>query len=69
LIHTLSACGALHRDPSPENIIFEKGQVSGFIDFDISEKSIRLWDPCYLATGILSNWNTTQDIEARWPAV
>ena len=44
----------IHRDPNPSNILFDNGEVSGFIDFDLSEINIRLWDVCYCATGILS---------------
>lgn len=44
----------IHRDPNPSNILFSDGEVSGFIDFDLSEINVRLWDPCYCATGILS---------------
>lgn len=44
----------IHRDPNPGNILFSDAEVSGFIDFDLSEINIRLWDPCYCATGILS---------------
>lgn len=43
----------IHRDPNPSNILFDGGEVSGFIDFDLSEVNVRLWDPCYCATGIL----------------
>jgi len=48
----------IHRDPNPANILFLNHDVSGFIDFDLSEINIRLWDPCYCATGILSEGNT-----------
>ncbi|HHV95779.1 MAG TPA: helix-turn-helix domain-containing protein [Clostridiaceae bacterium] len=44
----------IHRDPNPSNILFDGDEVSGFIDFDLSEINIRLWDVCYCATGILS---------------
>lgn len=44
----------IHRDPNPSNILFHDGRVSGFIDFDLSQINIRLWDVCYCATGILS---------------
>ena len=40
--------------PCPGYVFFEGEQVSGFEDFDLSECNIRLWDPCYCATGILS---------------
>ncbi|MGI6173379.1 MAG: phosphotransferase enzyme family protein [Christensenellales bacterium] len=50
----------IHRDPNPGNILFHEGEVSGFIDFDLSEASIRLWDVCYCATGILSEAGDAQ---------
>jgi Ser/Thr protein kinase RdoA (MazF antagonist) len=44
----------IHGDPNPSNILFEDDEISGFIDFDLSEVNVRLWDVCYCATGILS---------------
>ena len=44
----------IHRDPNPGNIIVKDGKLSGFIDFDLTEKNVRLFDPCYLSTAILS---------------
>jgi Ser/Thr protein kinase RdoA (MazF antagonist)/AraC-like DNA-binding protein len=44
----------IHRDPNPSNILFEDDNVTGFIDFELSERNVRLFDPCYCATGILS---------------
>lgn len=44
----------IHRDANPSNIMFYNGEVSGFIDFVISERNVRIFDPCYCATGILS---------------
>jgi len=43
----------IHRDPNPNNILLKDGVLSGFIDFELSQRSIRLFDPCYAATGIL----------------
>lgn len=43
----------IHRDPNPSNIIVS-GDKWGFIDFDLSERNIRIYDPCYAATAILS---------------
>lgn len=59
----------IHRDPNPGNILFENGEVAGFIDFDLSERSVRLWDPCYCATGILSEWRGVDEIQAKWPDI
>jgi Ser/Thr protein kinase RdoA (MazF antagonist) len=44
----------IHHDPNPSNILFEGDSVTGFIDFELSKRDIRLFDPCYCATGILS---------------
>ena len=43
----------IHRDPNPGNIILAKDKW-GFIDFELSEKNARIFDPCYAATAILS---------------
>ena len=43
----------IHRDPNPSNIIVS-GDKWGFIDFDLSERNVRIYDPCYAATAILS---------------
>lgn len=51
----------IHRDPNPCNILFSGGDVSGFIDFDLSERNIRLWDPCYCATGMLSEQRNVEN--------
>ncbi len=44
----------IHRDPNPANILMEGEKLSGFIDFELGQRSIRLFDPCYLTTAILS---------------
>ncbi len=43
----------IHRDPNPGNMILAEGSW-GFIDFEMSEKNVRIFDPCYAATAILS---------------
>lgn len=43
----------IHRDPNPGNIILAEEQW-GFIDFELSERNVRIFDPCYAATAILS---------------
>jgi Ser/Thr protein kinase RdoA (MazF antagonist)/AraC-like DNA-binding protein len=56
----------IHRDPNPSNILFHGGEVSGFVDFDLAERNIRLWDVCYCATGILSEWRGVDNINELW---
>ena len=43
----------IHRDPNPGNIICADDQW-GFIDFELAERNVRIYDPCYAATAVLS---------------
>jgi len=43
----------IHRDPNPGNIICADGQ-GGFIDFELAERNVRIYDPCYAAAAVLS---------------
>ena len=43
----------IHRDLNPGNLILAEGGW-GVIDFELSEKNVRIFDPCYAATAILS---------------
>lgn len=44
----------IHRDINPSNILFDNGRFNGFLDFDLSEINIRIFDICYFATSVLS---------------
>lgn len=59
----------IHQDPNPCNILFCGGEVSGFIDFDLSERNVRLWDPCYCATGILSERKGVENAYDKFPII
>ena len=50
----------IHRDPNPANIICGKDKW-GFIDFELSEKNMRIYDVCYSATAILSESFSADD--------
>lgn len=56
----------IHRDPHPGNLIGGDGQW-GFIDFELSERNARIYDPCYAATAILSE--LPKDAWAGWTAI
>lgn len=43
----------IHRDPNPGNIIRSQDRW-GFLDFELSERNARIYDPCYAATAVLS---------------
>ena len=59
----------IHRNPNPTCILFDGGEVSSFIDFDLSERNVRLWDPCYCATGLLSERRDVDNIYGKWPDI
>ena len=61
----------IHRDIHPGNFIMADGKLTGFVDFELSERNVRLFDPCYCATGILSesiNENNPEKLE-KWPEI
>lgn len=56
----------IHRDPNPDNIFFNQGEVSGFVSFDLCEHNARLFDICYSATGMLCDGANDPQREAQW---
>lgn len=68
-LHEKLPYGVIHRDPNPSNIIFNKGEVSGIIDFELGERNFRLFDPCYCATGILSEALNVEGNFDKWPDI
>ncbi len=60
----------IHRDPNPSNIIVS-GDKWGFIDFDLSERNARIYDPCYAATAILSESfeDGNEDKLSKWISI
>lgn len=62
-IYTYLPKQIIHRDINPSNILFDNGKFSGFLDFDLSEINIRIFDICYFATSILSECFTNADID------
>lgn len=57
----------IHRDVNPSNILFDNGEFKGFIDFDLSEVNIRIFDLCYCATAILSECFSNKNINKnKW---
>ena len=60
----------IHRDPNPSNLI-DTGEAIGFIDFDLSRRFARIFDPCCLMTAVLSETFERDDLPWRenWPAL
>lgn len=60
----------IHRDINPSNMIFNKGEFKGFIDFDLTEVNVRIFDICYCATAILSECFNNHNIDkSKWLAI
>ena len=58
----------IHRDPNPSNLI-DTGDAIGFIDFDLSRRFARIFDPCYTMTAVLSEVFGRDELPWRenWP--
>jgi AraC-like DNA-binding protein/Ser/Thr protein kinase RdoA (MazF antagonist) len=44
----------IQRDPHPSQMLINDTDKPGFTEFEASERNVRLFDPCYAATAILS---------------
>lgn len=47
-------CQLIHRDVHFGNFLFQNGVFTGYIDFDLSQRNIRIFDLCYFAMGLLA---------------
>jgi len=45
----------IHGDMNPSNIIFDDAKFQGFIDFDMSQINVRIYDLCYLLQDVFQN--------------
>jgi Ser/Thr protein kinase RdoA (MazF antagonist) len=43
----------IHRDMHPGNLLFESGVFTGYLDFDLSQRNVRIFDIVYLGCGLL----------------
>lgn len=56
----------IHRDVHLGNFLFDNGKFSGYIDFDLSQRNIRIFDLCYFMLGLLSEEEVLDISEAQW---
>ena len=56
----------IHRDVHFGNFLFDKGKFSGYIDFDLSQRNIRIFDLCYFLLGLLSEEEKLELSKAQW---
>lgn len=56
----------VHRDVHLGNFLFFEGRLSGYIDFDLSQKNIRIFDICYFLAGTLAEEKNDAFTKAEW---
>lgn len=47
----------IHRDMHMGNLLFSNGVLSGYIDFDLTQINIRIFDICYFILGLMADAN------------
>ncbi len=58
----------IHRDVHAGNFLFFEGEFSGYIDFDLSQKNVRIFDICYFLTGLLAEEAEDTLLQEEWLA-
>ena len=56
----------IHRDVHFGNFLFSEGKLSGYIDFDLCQRNIRIFDICYFLTGLLAEETEDAFTKAEW---
>jgi Ser/Thr protein kinase RdoA (MazF antagonist) len=64
-VHTLSK-QIIHRDMHLSNVIFKESDFQGFIDFELLEENVRVFDLCYCCTSILSELYSDEILRGKW---
>ena len=57
----------IHRDPHPSNMLFDKGELTGFLDFEMVLKGPRVFDVCYCGSSMLVSGFQEPEKAQRWP--
>ena len=59
----------IHRDVHAHNVLFDAGRLTGWLDFDIGQRNVRIFDIAYLLSGLLiGNTDKLEKIE-RWHTI
>ncbi|MGF9964887.1 phosphotransferase enzyme family protein [Bacillus rhizoplanae] len=56
----------IHRDTHLSNLVFAGNSFTGFLDFEIAEINIRIFDICYFLTSILSELFNNEKLKSQW---
>ena len=56
----------IHRDPHGRNILFQGDSFIGFIDFDLCKIGYKVFDLCYVMTGVLMDGFEKEGNKEKW---
>ncbi len=56
----------IHRDIHPGNMLFQNNTLTGYIDFDLSQIDVRVFDLCYMALSFLIDNTDNEDRTTKW---
>ena len=59
----------IHRDSHPSNMLFSKGRLTGWVDFELVRRGPRLFDLCYCASSLLVEGFEDREKGRLWPAL
>lgn len=56
----------IHRDVHFGNFLFDRGEFCGYIDFDLTQRNIRIFDLCYFLSGLMSEEDGSNPGREEW---
>jgi Ser/Thr protein kinase RdoA (MazF antagonist) len=59
----------IHRDAHPYNMLFDEGELTGFLDFEMAVRGLPLFDVCYCASAVLVDGFEDAEKAQKWPTL
>jgi Ser/Thr protein kinase RdoA (MazF antagonist) len=59
----------IHRDVHEYNVLFDDGRLTGWLDFDIGERNVRIFDIAYLLSGLLIGSTDNPEKIKQWHTI
>lgn len=56
----------IHRDMHFGNLLFQNGDFNGYIDFDLTQKNVKVFDIAYFLVGLLQNHIDNEADRLKW---
>lgn len=56
----------IHRDAHPSNMLFDSCELTGFLDFEMAVRGLRVFDVCYCASAILVDGFQDPEKADKW---